>query len=42
MQNEASRSGDLMAVYANAERAFSALGWKPTRGLARIVADFWV
>jgi UDP-glucose 4-epimerase len=42
MQNEARRPGDLMAVYANAERAFNELAWKPTRDLARMVGDVWI
>ena len=42
MQNEPRRPGDLMAVYANPERAFQSLGWKPTRDLSRIVGDVWV
>ncbi|MDF1646034.1 MAG: UDP-glucose 4-epimerase GalE [Legionellaceae bacterium] len=42
MQHEPRRPGDLEAVYANAERAFSQLRWKPTRNLDRIVGDVWV
>ncbi len=41
MQHEARRPGDLMAVYANADRAVQSLGFKPTRDLARIVGDVW-
>ncbi len=42
VKHEARRPGDLMAVYANAERALSELNWKPTRDLDRIVGDVWV
>ncbi|MCH9756660.1 MAG: UDP-glucose 4-epimerase GalE [Gammaproteobacteria bacterium] len=42
MQNEARRPGDLMEVYADATRALSELGWKPTRDLDRMVGDVWV
>ncbi|MDX2346269.1 MAG: UDP-glucose 4-epimerase GalE [Legionella sp.] len=42
MQNEPRRPGDLMAVYANPERAKSQLGFKPSCDLARMVGDVWV
>ncbi len=41
MENEARRPGDLMAVYANPERAFDLLQFKPKHDLSRIVGDVW-
>lgn len=41
LEMKARRPGDLMAVYANAERATKDLGWQPTRDIERIVGDVW-
>lgn len=35
------RAGDVVAIYANYERAFQKLGWSPARSIDEIMASAW-